>query len=209
MGANFYIGLYTYFPMATLLDALGVLQNIGVYAVILPFILMFALSYALFEKTKLLGENKYVNVAIATVLAFLFIAVSTAVKFVAVFLPLVSALMLIILFIILIFRFAGVEESAITGVLAQSRGYGPIIFILILFAFLSFGQLFPEGAIASRPELGDQFNITQPTEGVAGLQNFLALEQTRILFSPTIMALMVMLIIFAVATYYITREPEE
>ncbi|MEK6923500.1 MAG: hypothetical protein AABW84_02305 [Nanoarchaeota archaeon] len=194
--------------MPTLLDAVGVLQDVGIYSVVLPFILIFALSYALLDKTKVLGENKYVYTAISFVIAFLFINSLGAVKFLSAFLPLISVLILIALFLILIFRFAGIQEGAISGVLTQARGYGPIILVVILFALIAFSQVFPEGALARRPELGDQFNITQPpSEGIEGLQAFLGEEQTRIFFSPTILSLLVLVIIFGAATYYITREP--
>src|SRR3989344_2586987 len=161
--------------MPTLLDAVGILQNIGVYSVVLPFLLIFALSYALLDKTKVLGDNKFVHAAVSLVLAFLFVSSLGAVKFLTAFLPLISVLILIILF---------------------------------LFALIAFSQVFPEGALANRPELGDQFNITQPSsEGVEGLQAFLGEEQTRVFFSPSILSLIVLVIIFGVATYYITREP--
>ncbi|MBS3063924.1 MAG: hypothetical protein J4445_00545 [DPANN group archaeon] len=194
--------------MPTLLDAVGILQNIGVYSVVLPFLLIFALSYALLDKTKVLGDNKFVHAAVSLVLAFLFVSSLGAVKFLTAFLPLISVLILIILFIILIFRFVGVQESSISSALSQSRVYSPIIIIIILFALIAFSQVFPEGALANRPELGDQFNITQPSsEGVEGLQAFLGEEQTRVFFSPSILSLIVLVIIFGVATYYITREP--
>src|SRR3990167_2130236 len=159
--------------MPTLLDAVGILQNIGVYSVVLPFLLIFALFYALLDKTKVLGDNKFVHAAVSLVLAFLFVSSLGAVKFLTAFLPLIS-----------------------------------VLIIIILFALIAFSQVFQEGALANRPELGDQFNITQPSsEGVEGLQAFLGEEQTRVFFSPSILSLIVLVIIFGVATYYITREP--
>jgi len=193
--------------MATLLDAIGILQATGFYSIVLPFILIFALTYAILEKTKLVGENKSIHVVIAAVFGFLFVGIAEASKFVAAFLPVISVFLIIMLFIILIFKFVGFGDEDVKGAFAQSRVWGPILLVIILFAFMTYGQLYPQSSLATRPELGDQFGIDQPSEGTAGLQNFLAQEQTRILFSPQIMGLIVMMIIFGLATYYITREP--
>jgi len=193
--------------MATLLDAIGILQATGFYSIVLPFILIFALTYAILEKTKLVGENKSIHVVIAAVFGFLFVGIAEASKFVAAFLPVISVFLIIMLFIILIFKFVGFGDEDVKGAFAQSRVWGPILLVIILFAFMTYGQLYPQGSLATRPELGDQFGIDPPSEGTAGLQNFLAQEQTRILFSPQIMGLIVMMIIFGLATYYITREP--
>ena len=44
--------------MATLLDGVEILQNLGVYTTLLPFILIFAVAYGILDKTKILGKNK-------------------------------------------------------------------------------------------------------------------------------------------------------
>ena len=87
--------------MATLLDAIGILQATGFYSIVLPFILIFALTYAILEKTKLVGENKSIHVVIAAVFGFLFVGIAEASKFVAAFLPVISVFLIIMLFAVL------------------------------------------------------------------------------------------------------------
>ncbi len=45
-------------------------QQIGLFDVVLPLLLVFAVVYAILDKIKVLGENKGVNVVISLVLAF-------------------------------------------------------------------------------------------------------------------------------------------
>lgn len=45
-------------------------QQIGVFDVILPLLLVFAVVYSILDKIKVLGENKAINVIVALILAF-------------------------------------------------------------------------------------------------------------------------------------------
>jgi hypothetical protein len=45
-------------------------QQIGVFDVILPLLLVFAVVYSILDKIKALGENKAINVIVALILAF-------------------------------------------------------------------------------------------------------------------------------------------
>ena len=55
-------------------DFLYYFQNYGVMDIILPFILVFTIVFAVMQKSKILGDKKNFNVIIALVLGLLFIA---------------------------------------------------------------------------------------------------------------------------------------
>lgn len=80
--------------------------------VILPFLLMFVVIFAILEKTKLLGEDKRnANLIIALVIGILFVGVQTAVGFTIKMIPAVAVLIMILLcfWLILGFIHAGSE----------------------------------------------------------------------------------------------------
>ncbi len=55
-------------------DVINILVKIGLYDVILPFILIFSISYGLLERNKVLSENKNINAVVSLVLGLLIVA---------------------------------------------------------------------------------------------------------------------------------------
>ena len=100
-------------------NALDFFQEIGIYDVVLPFLLVFTIMFAILEKTRIFGyedkEQKYtrknLNSMVAFVTAFLIVASS---KLVAIINQTVSQvvllLLLAVLFLILIGVFLGDQE---------------------------------------------------------------------------------------------------
>jgi len=54
-------------------DSIKFLVKLGLYDVILPFILVFSISYGVLDKTKVLGDKKNINSMVSFVLGFLMI----------------------------------------------------------------------------------------------------------------------------------------
>lgn len=80
--------------------------------VLLPFLLVFVIIFALLEKTNLLGSGKRAaNLIVALVIALLFIGVQGVVGFTVRLLPLVAVFVVILLGYFLIFGFIGIHES--------------------------------------------------------------------------------------------------
>jgi hypothetical protein len=190
--------------MASLIDALGVLQKIGAYETIIPWILIFAACYGILAKIKVFGDDakaKSVNLLIAIVIAFLFIAVQGAVKFTNTFLPAALAIFLVIFLMLLIFRFMGVEEKTIVSAIVENpAGYILVIVIIVVLAGTAYSAAFPEMAMATRPELAPA-NLTT--------QQMVMLESGKIFSNPTVLALVMMFALFAVTAYLMTREAKK
>ena len=75
--------------VSTFRGALEFFQDIGIYDVVLPFLLIFTIVYAIFEKTKVLGTEeisgvkfakKNLNAMVAFVIAFMVVASSKLVE---------------------------------------------------------------------------------------------------------------------------------
>ena len=104
-------------------DVIGFLDRLGVYDIILPFLLVFTIVFAIFEKTKVLGTEevagkmypkKNLNAMVAFVIAFLVIASARLVAIINESLAnIVLLLLVIVMFLLLIGTFYGEGEEVV------------------------------------------------------------------------------------------------
>ena len=97
------------------LDFMNILsewENLGVFNVLLPFLLVFAIAFAILEKIKLFGDKRQINGIIAGILGILFVRNQYLVGLLNRFLPNISMFMIIILMFLLLFGiFAGQHKG--------------------------------------------------------------------------------------------------
>lgn len=80
--------------------------------IILPFLLVFTVIYAILAKTEILGKDKKsANVIVALVISFIFITVQGLVGFTLKLIPIVSVLIIVLLCFFLIFGFVGIHTA--------------------------------------------------------------------------------------------------
>lgn len=77
-------------------------ESIGGFDVILPFLLIFAISFAILDKVKLLGDKKNINVIVSIILAFFLVLQQDLVFVIQGFLPRVSMLILSLIMVLLV-----------------------------------------------------------------------------------------------------------
>lgn len=93
-------------------ESLSVITNPFLTNVILPFLLVFVVLFAILEKVEILGkEKKNTNIIVALVIALLFVGVQKAVGFTVAIIPLIAVLIMILLCFYLIFGFVGIHEA--------------------------------------------------------------------------------------------------
>src|SRR3989344_4012350 len=96
-------------------DVMRYFEDIGVYEVALPFLLIFTLVFAILQKSKILGEKaKNFNVVIALVVGILFIRNTQLVALVNRLLPNVAMFIVIFLMLLLLLAIF-MKESAYEG----------------------------------------------------------------------------------------------
>ncbi len=117
-------------------DAIDYLVDIGVYEVFLPFLLIFAIIFAVLEKTKVLGTDKSnINGIVAVVIGLLVVVQTGIVEIINSFLPRVSLIIVVILMGLLIIammagkEFEGLKEGAL--------GFGVIVTIIAIILALT------------------------------------------------------------------------
>lgn len=88
-------------------------QEIGIFGIALPFLLIFTLSFAILEKTKILGnKQKNLNTIVSFVLGLLFIQNVYLVESLQIFLPKIAyALLFFLMFLLLMGVFTGKAEA--------------------------------------------------------------------------------------------------
>lgn len=127
--------------------------------IVLPFLLVFVVVFAILEKTGILGEGKkYANLIVAIVTGLLFIGAQSLVGFTVRFLPLVAVFLVILLGYFLVFGFVGIHlEKGMKITLG-------IVFGLALLA-----------AIAWSTGLLSKISSTAPLETIIGVALLVAL----------------------------------
>lgn len=102
------------------------LQDMGFYDYFLPFILIFAITYALLEASHILGEKKGVNIVISMAVGFILIAQQPVVQTINLFLQ-KSSLIIIVILVALLVVFLISGKS-----LLQSKLLGISVVLVIL-----------------------------------------------------------------------------
>ncbi|NIA04003.1 MAG: hypothetical protein GWP09_01495 [Nitrospiraceae bacterium] len=151
-------------------SALSYFQALGVYDVVLPFLLIFALTYAVLDKTRILGTEtvgsveypkKNVNAIVALVIAFFTLASSRVLQIITELSQWVTlTLFSFFLFMMLVGSFYSEEE--LKKGLKLSKGWkiaftflslGLVVFFVIFFIITSFTD-----AAAIGKAMGSWFN---------------------------------------------------
>tara|TARA_Y100000310_G_scaffold159627_1_gene159335 strand:+ start:87542 stop:88102 length:561 start_codon:yes stop_codon:yes gene_type:complete len=161
-------------------DILNVGEEIGIFDVALPFILVFVLAFGVLQKSKLLGkESKNLNVIVSLVIGLLFIRNQYLVGVINQFLPNISLFMIIILmFILLVGIFVGKEHEGWTGNVLGVAFFVSIIFIIWSLSATKIGELFSLPSFLT--------DIDQQTKGI-------------ILF----------IAVFVIIIWLVTKEPKD
>lgn len=161
--------------------------NIGVFDVVLPFLLVFTVVFALLERTKVFGMEKIdgkdytkknLNSAAAFVIAFLVVASSELVEVITnVSSKFVVLLFGIVLFLLLVGSFFKEEPHGVFLEGGWRTTFMIIVFVVLIFIFLD-----------ALGVMGDVFNFLKGT------------QRGELVGSVILMALIIMFIV------YVTRE---
>jgi len=92
-------------------EIIGLLVHPFLTNIVLPFLLIFVVVYAILERTKVLGEKRYANLIVAIVIGFIWIGAQTLVGFTIKLIPLFAAMIIILLGYFLVFGFIGIAEN--------------------------------------------------------------------------------------------------
>ncbi len=122
-------------------QVITLLQNFGFFRVILPFLLVFSIVYAVLIKTKVLGEEptgtaKSAATIVALVSAFLVIVYTPVVDAISTLLPQASFLIIVVVLLLMVLGLFGISFGE-KGPFAQKPVTLYIIAIIVLVIFVA------------------------------------------------------------------------
>lgn len=177
--------------MASLVSGIEFLDKFGAYRVIFPFFLILAVTYGILSQTKIFGENKNLTIMISVVVAFVFVLSSKAVEFISTLIPFFIAFAVLLFLFMVVTASTGVSVESITKGVTKG-GWLLILIIMIIMSFIVMNLVFPEYNPETRTDAPES-----DTVDVLG-------QTIDMILTPTVMGLIILFAVFAVAAYVIT-----
>jgi len=179
--------------MVTFLSGLKFMQNLGIFSVIATFVLVTAIIYAILFNIKVFGDSdkaSNINLIVAVSVAFLFIMVAEAVSFLSLIVPILVVGLIVTFFIITLAFFIGLQPKRL-GEQIEAPG---ILFAIVAFVVVSIVVVLDRTVPYLFP-----WATAKELENIPSI-----IEAVRIVYHPTILGLVAMLIIFIVVAYSIS-----
>jgi hypothetical protein len=187
--------------MATVLD-LGLIKS---FSFIFPWLLVFAFTYAILQKTKAIGDNIAINAIIAVVAAFTVLLSDAAVQVVNFVIPWFAIAIIFFVILLLFFMIFGHSESSIFDYIKNDKGVGWGIFVVALVIIIAgFGTVFGQGLTDLSFQGGETVVNTTISGGVGTPSH----EQNVIatLFHPKVLGFVVIFVIAIFTVSLLTSE---
>lgn|SRR3989338_1428693 len=180
--------------MATLLD-LGLLRY---FSVIFSFILVWALVFALLQKTKILGDKAGLNVLLAVAVAFLVSLSDNVVQIINFMIPWFTIAIIFFVLLLLIFQIFGAKQDDIFKYISNDRAVGWVIIgVVIIIVGASFANVFGQKLTQAAFEEGSTVNVSGTSVASPNFQQNIYAT----LFHPKVLGMIVLFVIaiFAIA----------
>jgi len=156
----------------------------------LVFLFVFIILYALLAKTKVLGDNSFMNSFLALIASILFVLVPNMRKYTISITPWVVVLAVVLFFILLILGFAkgNLEEVMKTPALA-------IIVVVSLIAIF---------VVAGIYVFGGYLSMLTPLNNTGLSQTSIDVKNT--IFHPAVMGAIILFIVAAIVAYVLNKK---
>ena len=134
--------------MVTVMDnVLTLLADFGFFRVVLPFLLIFAVFYAILLKTGVLGKEseawtKRVSAVVSFVAAFLVISYTPVVDALQTLIPQASFLIVVVMLLLLLLGFMGIKTENFLGEPKWYVGVIALVFVIIFLGLIDYATGF-------------------------------------------------------------------
>lgn len=173
--------------MVSLLD-LGLIQY---FAPAFTFFLILIITWAILEKTSLLGDNKAVNWIIALCMAVLAMLVPGLSDVIQIMTPWFIVLFIFMILLVVIFLFMGVKGDTLAGVFGKNTF---VIWVVVIVSLAIVGYSFMQ-------VYGESIqSLTNPEDAEGDLNATIG----QILFHPKIMGMVLILVIAGLIVRFVS-----
>jgi len=166
------------------------LTAITYFAPIATFLIVFAVSYAIFAKTKLLDEKKGFNIFLSFLISAVFISAAGAISYVQTILPWIAVLLVSLVFIFAITGFIGKPAESLNKPLSII-----VLIALGLIFLVSAFVVFSSGLLGYLPGPNFGLGLSQETFTIFDW-----------LYSPRIAGAIFLIIISAIVTWVLVKS---
>ncbi len=179
--------------MATVLD-IGLLKT---FDVVFPFILVWALTFAVLQKTKVSGDSPGINGTIAAAVAFMILLSRSVVDMINFMIPWFAVAIIFFVLLLMIFMMFGLKESDLASAAKDKGVYWTLIGVALIIAMAGFGSVFGQSFLEAGGAVQQTAANGTSTTTSANFEK----NVTATLFHPKVIGMIVLFIIaiFAVA----------
>lgn len=171
--------------MVTVLDT----SILKAFDVIYAFILVWALMFAVLQKTKIIGQAMGLNALIATAAGFIIIVSRRAVEMINFIIPWFTVAIIFLVLLLLIFQIFGLKEGDL-AIAAKDKGvYWTLIGVAIIIFVAAFSSVFGQSILEAGAGARGDINAT-------GASNNFQENITLTLFHPKVLG---MIVLFGIA----------
>jgi len=182
--------------MASVLDT----SLIGYFSPVITFFFIFAIVYALLQKSKILKGSSNVHALIAFTVGLMFLFTPSATALVNVFTPWFVVLFIVVILVMVIFLSIGYTEESFVNFMGEGVIRWTILLIVILILVISMTQVFPSVSTVAAGE-GTSVDVGEGS-GSASVGE----EIRRSIFNPRMLGALFLLIISAFAIKAISES---
>ena len=186
--------------MVTFLE-IGLLRY---FSIIFPALLVFAIVYALLQKTKLIGESITINAIIAIVIAFLVMLSEDVIALINFIAPWFVLFFLFIVLLLVVYKIFGASDQNLANFITTDRPVQWAIFAVgVLIIIAGFSHVYGQRLLPATLE-----NVTNVTgvEAVSTATSSFRENVTRIFFNPKVIGLIFIFFVAVFAISLLTRE---
>lgn len=181
--------------MVTVLDT-GLIQS---FDIVFPFVLVWAIVFALLHKTGVIGSEKAagINAAIATAAAFMVLLSRTVIDLINFMLPWFTVAIIFFVLLILIFKTFGLKDATLESVLHKEQVYWAILGVVLVIMIAGLASVFGQSVLEAGEGAVPSDSVQ---EGGVATGDFQA-NIFATLFHPKVLGLIIIftIAIFAVA----------
>ena len=180
--------------MVTFLDT----SVLKAFDVVYAFLFVWALLFAVLQKSKFVGTSAGINAILATAVAFIVILSRRIVEMINFMIPWFTIVIIMVVLLLLIFQIFGFKEADMLKAVKDRAIYWSLIGIALVIMFAAFSNVFGQSILEAGQQARGEINDT----GTPGFQQSLFVT----LFNPKVLGLIILFAIAVMAVALLSNE---